>query len=401
VIKIEHPTGDDTRTWGPPFKEGESAYFICCNRNKLSVVLDMKIPESRRIMDRLILRSDVLVQNFVTGKEEMLGLGYERVAKINPRIIYCAISGFGSSGMYATKPGYDSIISAMYGMQHITGEEGGGPMKPGVAVTDVLTGLLAVSGINAALYERSLSGLGQRVDTSLMEAQLSSLVNIASNYLISGKDNSKRWGTAHPSIAPYQTFLCDGGGGLSIAGANDAQFVSLCRTLQTSGAMTREEEDIIFDRNELSNQVALLSPRPIYQTNADRVQHKASLCAALEAVFMRRTSDFWAKLFEGKGFPFGPVRSIEQALTCPQSVARDMVQTIAHPTCGPIKVVGPPIKFSRTACTIRLPPPLLGEHTIEVLRSLLHFSDEEIESFARTGAITDVAALQQNKQASD
>jgi succinate---hydroxymethylglutarate CoA-transferase len=386
VIKIEHPSGDDTRRWGPPYRHGESAYFISCNRNKLSVTLNMKVKESSDILLKLVQRSDVLVHNFVTGGAESLGLGYDKVSSMNPQIIYCAISGFGSTGIYASKPGYDALISAMYGMQHITGPENGPPTRPGVAVTDVLTGILSYGAICAALYERKTSGLGQKIDTSLMEAQLSSLVNIASSYLVTGKDSSRRWGTAHPSIVPYQNFLCSDGGYVSVAVGNDSQFSLFCQSLYDTKLLSEQEIHQLFD---LPVSLANLRPKSEYQTNPDRVRNRVALIQTLQGIFQKESLAYWIAVLDQKGFPIGPVRNIEDSFTCPQALERGMVQEIDHPTCGKLAVVGPPIKFSRTPCSIRLPPPLLGQHSRQVLRDLLEYSDSEIDQYVQCGAISE------------
>ena len=387
VIKVESPGGDDTRTWGPPFVHGESAYFISCNRNKMSMSVNMKVPQSKVIIERLVQSSDVLIENFITGKAETLGIGYKNCSALNPRLVYCSISGFGATGMYSSKPGYDGIISAMYGMQHITGHPDGPPVKPGVALTDVLTGLLAYGAISAALLERTTSGLGQRVETSLMEAQLSALVNVASSYLTTGQDTSQRWGTAHPSIVPYQAFQCAGGGGVFIAIGNDAQFASLCSVLLDSGVMRETEIPLLFKDTASSyrNGPTILEK---FCDNAGRVQHRSELIPLLEGMFMRHDKEFWNSTLEKGSFPFGPVRSIKEAFDCPQARAREMVQHVDHPTCGSLAVVGPPVKFSRTPCSVRLPPPLLGEHTNYIMRDVLRFSDDDIEELIAAGAIS-------------
>lgn len=366
VIKVESIDGDDTRKWGPPFAKGyESAYFISLNRNKLSIILNMKHPAVKKVVVRLIERSDVLIENFIEGTAEKLGIGYDDVSKINNRIIYCSVTGFGSTGPFAKKPGYDAIISAMYGMMHITGDEGGAPVKPGVAVTDVLTGLLAHGAILSALYERTISGKGQRVDTSLMEAQLSSLVNVASNYLITGQDNTQRLGTAHPSIVPYQAFSCKDGKYISLAVGNDRQFEELCKALG--------REDWSRDKRFL--------------TNADRVNNRDILIPAIAELLATKELVYWLAEFETKTFPFGPVRSIAESFTCEQAVQRNMIEVVVHPKCGPVKVVGVPVKYSRTPSSIRLAPPLVGEHTRAVLKDLLGFHDSEIDDLINEGAV--------------
>jgi succinate---hydroxymethylglutarate CoA-transferase len=392
VIKIEAPEkGDDTRQWGPPYSHGESAYFISCNRNKLSMTVNMKVEQSMKVIRRLVENSDVLIENFLTGKAESLGIGFEDCTKLNPRLVYCSISGFGATGIYASKPGYDGIISAMYGMQHITGHANGPPVKPGVALTDVLTGLIAYGGISAALFERAGSGLGQKVETSLMEAQLSALVNVASSYLTTGQDTSKRWGTAHPSIVPYQTFPCAQDGGIFIAIGNDGQFRSLCETLLASGVMSENDVREVFSDEYDKKGTRLLLEK--YRTNSNRVKNREELLPLLESIFMRHTTAFWDVILNTGTFPFGPVRSIKEAFDCPQAQARDMVQYVNHSKIGKLAVVGSPVKFSRTPCSVRLPPPLLGEHTYKVMHEVLHFSDSEIEELVACGAVTDASNM--------
>lgn len=388
VIKIEHPNGDDTRKWGPPYNNGESSYFISCNRNKLSICLNMKVKESKDIIDRLVEKSDIILHNFVTGGAESLGLGYERLSKINPRIIYCSISGFGSTGIYSKKPGYDSIISAMYGMQHITGPEDGEPIKPGVAVTDILTGIYSYGAITTALYERSISGLGQKVETSLMESQLASLVYIASNYLITGEDKSRRLGTAHPSIVPYQNFECSDHKFINLAGGNDSQFLTFIKCLYQTNLLNENEIQELYDSNTLLN-IDEIQPKLEYKTNSDRVKNRKQLISLLTQIFKKETLDYWMNVLDGKGIPIGPVRNIKESFTCQQAIDRNMIEYINHPKCGKIGVVGIPVKYSRTPGKIRLPPPLLGQHTKEVLMNMLHYTEDEINSLIQTGAITE------------
>jgi succinate--hydroxymethylglutarate CoA-transferase len=368
VIKVEQPgIGDETRRWGPPFVHGESSYFISVNRNKKSICVDLKAKEGAEIIKRLAAVSDVIVENFLPTKLAEMGLDYDSLKIINPKLIYCSITGFGTTGPYASRPGYDALISAMYGMIHITGPDGGAGVRPGVALTDVMTGLLAHGGILASLREREISGLGQRVDTSLMEAQLSSLVNIASNFLTTGKDNSRRMGTAHPSIVPYQTFTCSDGNSLMVAIGNNKQFALFCGGLKMPN-LPRDER---------------------FLTNELRVQHRHELLAIISDAMSLRTLDEWLSEFDGLDFPFGPVRSIKESFEDKQAIHRNMTATVEHPTCGSIGVVGVPVKYSRTPCEIRLPPPLRGQHTIEVLKNLISYSDETIKHLITSNIIED------------
>jgi succinate--hydroxymethylglutarate CoA-transferase len=353
------------RGWGPPFVNGESAYFMSANRNKMSMTLNMKSEFSKALIEKMVVNADILIENFLPGKAESLGIGYEELSAINPKLIYCSISGFGSTGIDSQLPGYDAIVSASYGMLHITGEEGGGPVKPGVAITDVLTGVYAHGGILAALYERTKSGRGQKIETSLMEAQLSSLVNIASNYLVTGKDTSKRYGTAHPSIVPYQTFECQDKVSISIAIGNDNQFKEFCKCI---------------NRIELANDER-------FEKNSRRVENRQILLPIIKSEFAKYPCQHWLETFKGKSFPFGPVRTIEESFNTQQARDRNVVVYVDHPKCGRIGVVGPPVKYSRTPSTVRLPPPTLGEHTDHILRNILGFNSEEIETMIKNKVV--------------
>lgn len=366
VIKVEQPgSGDETRRWGPPFVEGESSYFLSINRNKRSIAIDLKEPEGKDIIKRLVAVSDVVLENFLPGKMQEFGLGYESLREINAGIVLCSISGFGATGPLASRPGYDALISAMYGMLHITGEEGGGSVKPGVAITDVLTGLLAHGAVLAALRERDLTGHGQWVDTSLMEGQLSSLVNIGSNYLTTGQDHSKRYGTAHPSIVPYQAFKCIDGGEIMVCVGSDLQFKAFCEGLG----------------------MPEISINAQYKTNDLRVKNRDTLLKIIKERISSMPRKEWLQRFEGLRFPFGPVRSIKDAFEDPQAQFREMTLNVDHPKCGTIRMAGYPVKYSRTPLTVRLPPPLLGEHTTEILRDVLHMNSLQIQHFHEVGIV--------------
>lgn len=366
IIKVEQPNlastktggGDGTRAWGPPFVSGESSYFMSVNRNKKSITVNLNKPEGREIIRKLAEKCDVLIENFLPGKMEEFGLGYDDIKKVNPRLVFCSISGFGSTGPYAQsqKPGFDIIVSAMYGMMQITGPEGSDqPIKPGVAITDVCTGLTAHGAILAALLERERgSGLGQKVETSLMESQLAALVNIASSYLTAGVDLKKKWGTAHPSIVPYQAFLCSDKLSMVVGVGSDPQFVDFCATIGRSD----------------------LSSNDLYKTNALRVSNRTTLVEIITDIMKTQPRSFWEAQFKESSFPYGPVRGIKESFEDEQAVARNMTVEVVHPKCGPIKVVGPPVKYSRTPCVIDLPPPLLGQHTDDILKDLLGLSDQ-------------------------
>ncbi|KAJ2659846.1 hypothetical protein IWW48_003252 [Coemansia sp. RSA 1200] len=387
VIKVEHPTrGDDTRAWGPPFKAykralqagdkkadsplytapprfpGESAYYLCVNRNKRSVAVDLKKEAGREIIGGLAREADVVVENFVPGTLAAMGLGYDELSRINPRLVYASISGYGATGPYSQRPGYDVIIEAEAGLMHITGDEHGPPVKVGVAVTDIATGLYAHGAIMAALLARARTGRGQHLDLSLIQTQASVLANIASNYLVGGHD-AQRWGTRHPSIAPYEVFAT-ADGSVCIGAGNDAQFASLCRCI---------------GRPDLSSQ-------PEFRTNADRVANRLALSSAIaDALAARSTADALA-LLDGGAFPFAPVNSIAQTFSHPQLLARRVVRQIDHPFVGPIRLVGPAVHYSCSDVGIRRPPPMLGQHTELVLRSVLGYSDAQVAHAVRSGA---------------
>ncbi|KAI7890276.1 CoA-transferase family III domain-containing protein [Mucor mucedo] len=373
VVKVENPKGgDDTRTWGPPFAEnkdpsdtaaGESAYFLCANRNKKSITVNMKSDGGRQLIYDLVKECDVLVENYLPGKLEKLGLGYEQIKKINPKMIYASITGYGHTGPYANRPGYDVIIEAEAGLMHITGEPEGTPVKVGVAITDLTTGLYAHSSILAALIQRGVTGKGQHIDCSLIESQVASLVNIASNYLIGGQE-AKRMGTSHPSIVPYQV-LPTKNSFVMIGAGNDGQFAKLCTRIGL--------DHLITD--------------PKYQTNADRVKHRKELIRLLEDRLEEEDTSFWLEKLNGAGFPFAPINNIEQTFEHPQIVARGLVHEIEHERAGKIKVVGPPVKFSDATTSIRLPPPLLGAHTDEILSDMLGYSKSKVDALRQKGAI--------------
>lgn len=365
IIKVEQPgRGDDTRRWGPPFTEnGESAYFLAANRNKESITLNLKSEAGRAVLCELARRADVLVENFRVGLLESLGMGYSSLHEINPRLIYCAITGYGQTGPYRERPGYDVVIEAQGGIMSITGAADGEPAKVGVAIADVTTGLHAVSAILAALHHRSQTGEGQYIDLALFDTQLSWLVNIASGYLVS-QQPPRRYGNGHPSIVPYQT-VPTADGLLMLAVGNDGQFAKLCEAIQ--------RPDWISDAR--------------FATNPARVQHRETLIPWLETIFQARPTAYWYERLIEAGVPCGPVNDIPAALADPQTAAREMVQHVEHPQTGSIPQLGPVAKMSVTPPAIHLPPPLLGEHTDAVLRDLLGYSDERIAGLRADGAL--------------
>jgi formyl-CoA transferase len=347
VIMVESPEGDDTRRWGPPYRGSESAYYLCCNRNKRGIVLDLSSDEGRQTARRLALKSAIVVENFRLGTMERWGLGYEDLAAENPGLVYCSISGYGRSGPAAALPGYDYVMQGFGGIMSITGEPDGPPAKVGVAIVDLTAGMFAFSSILAALRVRDLTGRGQRIDMALLDAHLAWLANVGSNYLISGEVPA-RYGNGHPNIVPYQTFRASDGW-LILAVGNDRQWARFCRAAG--------RDDLLADGR--------------FATNAERVRNRSALVAILEELFAARTLDEWLSLLAGSGVPAGPVNTVDRVLNDPQTRARNMVRQVEHPGIGPIELIASPLKLEATPPAIRRHPPMLGEHTEEVLRELL------------------------------
>jgi crotonobetainyl-CoA:carnitine CoA-transferase CaiB-like acyl-CoA transferase len=346
VIKVEPPEGDETRGWGPPFAGGESAYYLCVNRNKRDIVINLKTEEGKKILRELALRSDVLVENFRPGTLEKFGLDYETLHELNPKLIYCSITGFGQTGSMKDKPGYDFMIQALGGLMSISGEPEGEPMKTGVAVVDLFAGQNAIIAILAALQARHLTGKGQHLDISLFDSQLGWLANVASNYLISG-NLPKRHGNAHPNIVPYQSFQSNDGW-FAIAVGNDSQFKRLCTAM---------------DQEQLSEDEA-------FKTNAARVQNRDVLIDLLKAVFLGNSTSAWLQKLEKFEIPCGSINDLEQVFGMPTVKERGMLIEMEHPTIGKLPLVGSPLKMSETPVEYKSPPPLMGEHTEKILKEL-------------------------------
>lgn len=344
VIKVEAPGGsDDTRSWGPPFKKDVSAYYMSINRNKKSITVNLKSSEGIKKIQELIKVSDVIIHNFKTGTMEKFGLSYEEVSALNPEIVYCSITGFGETGPYKDLAGYDFITQAMSGLMSITGDEDSGPQKLGVAITDILTGLYAVIGIQAALLERTISGQGQKIDMSLYDSAVSSLVNIGSGYLMSG-EIPERLGNRHANIAPYQTFHTKDGE-IVIAVGNNGQFKRLCSILE----------------------IPEISEEDRFSTNAKRVENRGELTEVLQDAFYEKETSYWQSLCEKSGVPSGPIQTLDQMREDPQLKARDMFVTMEHPKAGKIDLIGSPLKLSRTPVEMKYHPPEVGEHEEEIL----------------------------------
>lgn len=357
IIKIEHhEKGDETREWGPPFVQGESAYYLCANRNKQSVTLNLKSEKGQEIFRKLVSSGDVVVQNFKTGTLEKMNLGYEQLKKINPSLILASITGFGLTGPYKDLPGYDFIIQAMSGLMSITGETAGSPVKVGVAITDVLTGLYTCIGILGALHHRNKTGEGQEIDISLLDCGISSLINVASNYLCSHV-NPVKMGNQHPNIVPYQVFSASDGE-LAVAVGNDEQFRRFTRVIGCPELAEQEE----FMRNE------------------DRLRNKNQLIAICSELLKTKSKQDWKRLFDTVGIPCGPINSIAEMFADPQVQARAMIVEMDHPLIENLKLTGSPLKLSQTPVTMRKHPPLYGEHTHLVLKEI-GYSEAEIKDF--------------------
>jgi crotonobetainyl-CoA:carnitine CoA-transferase CaiB-like acyl-CoA transferase len=364
VIKIEHPKrGDDTRAWGPPFLHGESAYYLSINRNKESVALDYTTPEGRAALDALIAQADVLVENFRPGTLDDRGLGYEALAAKHPRLIFVSISGFGHTGPRREEAGYDAMMQAEGGLMSITGTPDGTPVRLGVAVADITAGMFAFQGLLLALIARGTTGKGQHVDIALLDAVTSLLTYQAGRYFATG-ESPERLGNRHATIVPYNTFET-AQGVLVLAVGNDDQFQRFCRVAGLTNLAADER----------------------FRTNAGRVQHHDSLQPSIAAALATRTAEEWVLRLREAGVPCGAVRSVGDALTDPQTLARQMVEMVDHPTIGSFPVLGVPVKLSTTPGSVHSAPPRLGEHTRDVLARDLGYDNSRIDAMAKTGAI--------------
>lgn len=358
VVKVERPgPGDDTRAWGPPFLKGkngtqtrESGYYLGANRGKRSITADISKPEGQEIIRELARHADIIIENYKVGTLKRYGLDYEQIKQINPKIIYCSITGFGQSGPKADLPAYDFLIQAMGGLMSVTGERddkpGGGPQKVGIPIIDLITGTYATVGILAALAHREATGEGEYIDLAMLDVQIGLLSNQAMNFLMSG-NTPKRGGNAHPNIQPQDVFRCADGDMVLVVG-NDGQFASLCAAI---------------GRPELAEDAR-------FATNPERVKNQSVLRPILDAIFLTQPRQYWAEKLEQAQVPSGPINTVPEALSDPQVVHRKMVRTLPHPTAGEVPLVMTPFRFGKAEIRADRAPPLLGQHTLEILSEL-------------------------------
>ncbi len=375
VIKVERPrVGDDTRAWGPPFvkrpdgsETTDSAYFMAANRGKKSLTLDIARPEGQQIVRSMAAVSDVVIENFKVGDMKRYGLEWESLSALNPGLVYCSITGFGQSGPYRERAGYDFMIQAMGGLMSVTGERddlaGGGPQKCGVPIADMMTGMYAALAIVSALFERAASGQGQYIDMSLLDTQVSWLANQNLNFLVSGQ-LPRRWGNAHPNLAPYQAFpTCDGD--LILAIGNDRQFQRFC---DAAG-------------------LAALNDDPRFVDNRSRLAHRDELVALVAAAMRARSTDEWLETLEAVGVPCGPINTLDRVFADPQVVHRGLRMDLPHLEAGKVPQVANPIRYSRTLIEYEDAPPVLGQHTDQVLAELLRIEPGRIAELRREGIV--------------
>ena len=375
VTKVERPgKGDDSRAFGPPWIKdaagndtAEAAYFVCANRGKQSVTLDLSKPEAQQIVRRLAAQSDVLLENYKVGDLARYGLGYEDLSKDNPGLVYCSITGFGQTGPYKDRPGYDFMAQGMGGLMSVTGERddlpGGGPQRVGVPIVDIMTGMYASIAVCAAIAHRAVTGKGQYIDMALLDTQVAFLSNQGMNYLATDEAPA-RLGNTHPNIVPYQTFRTSDGA-IILACGNDNLFRKFC---EVAGC-------------------AELAADARFASNGKRVENRTVLTETLDGVFAKRTTKEWVAALEGAGVPNGPINDLKQVFEEPQVIARGMRIEVAHPTAGKVPMVASPMRFSATPITYETPPPTLGQHTAEVLSKRLSMSADDIERLRRDGIV--------------
>lgn len=354
IIKIEMPVkGDDARHFGP-YMDSESAYFMSLNRNKRSMTLNLKAETGKELLKEMVKEVDVLVENFRPGTMEKLGLGYDVLKELNPKLIYAASSGYGHTGPYSKRPAYDAVVQAMGGLMSITGEEGGKATRVGTSVGDITAGLFTAIGILAAVNSRNESGKGQKVDVAMLDCQVAILENAIARYVVTG-DVPKPGGNKHPSIVPFEPFVTLDGE-IMIAAGNDALWVNFCKAIGNE-ALSKDER---------------------FATNPLRNDNYHELKPILVDILKEKTTEEWQEILDNSGIPNGPINTVDKVLEDPQVLARDMILEIDHPVRGKLKVPGIPIKLSETPGEIRMTAPLLGQHTDEILKELLNYDDEKI-----------------------
>ena len=364
VVKIERPgAGDDTRSYGPPFVNGESAYFMSVNRNKRSVTLNLKEEQGLRILGELLEAADIVVENFRPGQMASFGFEYESAQALNPRLIYCSISGYGHSGPDARLPGYDLIIQGEGGITSLTGDPDGPPFKVGTSQADIVAGMMAFQGISMALLSRMKTGRGQKVDIGMLDCQVALLTYQAGIYFATGKSPT-RAGNRHPTIAPYESFLCEDGY-LNLACGNDSLWRRFC---EAAGL-----DDLAADES--------------LAKNADRVRSSDRLRERLQPVMKSKTTQEWIDTLRPHGIPCGRIHTVKDVCDHPQVLEREMVVELDHPAAGPVRVTGVPIKLSETPGAVSTPPPVLGEHTTEVMSEWLQLSQAELDELGRSGVV--------------
>ena len=375
VIKVERPkTGDDSRAFGPPWIKDangrdttESAYFTCANRGKKSITLNISKPEGQKIVRDLAAKCDVLLENYKYGDLARYGLAYDDLRKINPRLIYCSVTGFGHTGPFRERPGYDFMIQGMGGLMSITGERddqpGGGPQRAGIPISDLITGMYAAVAVNAALAHRAETGVGQHLDLALLDSTVAVLANQGANYLSTGKPPA-RIGNAHPNIVPYQAFKT-ADGDMIVACGNDGQFRKLCE---------------VAGRPELADD-------PRFATNGKRVENRETLVPMMAGIVAKRATRDWIDALDAAGVPVGPINNLEQVFQEPQAVARGLRIELDHPLAGKVSLVRSPMRFSETPVEHKAPPPTLGQHTDEILRRTLKLGDAQIAKLRADGIV--------------
>jgi crotonobetainyl-CoA:carnitine CoA-transferase CaiB-like acyl-CoA transferase len=375
VFKVERPkTGDDSRAFGPPWLKdasgkdtAESAYFASANRGKKSITLNLAKPEGQKIVRELAAKCDVLLENYKFGDLDRYGLGYGDLTKINPKLIYCSVTGFGQTGPWRERPGYDFMIQGMAGMMSVTGERdelpGGGPQKAGIPISDIITGMYAAVAVCAALASRAETGKGQHLDLALLDSTAAVLANQGANFLATGV-TPKRLGNAHPNIVPYQTFKT-ADGNMIVACGNDGQFRKFC---EVAGCER-------------------LADDPRFATNGKRVENRAELTKTLAEIMAKRPTRQWVEALEAAGVPNGPINTIDRVFQEPQAVARGLRIELPHPTAGKVSLIRSPMRFSETPVEHKLAPPTLGQHTEEILRGVLKLSDAEVARLRADGVV--------------